>query len=152
MMHDNRHPDETEHEADPVLQRIEEMLVEAFRVEPSADLLDRVHAASVEHLPAPRPLPFTAQTTSRTPLWGRFAVAAALLFSFVLASRLANHPGQPVSSFNTADATAFEVSWLAGDEVEKVDRQVALVLGSMSISSFDDLTGELGVFFPDLGM
>lgn len=71
---------------DPALEQELDRLGRLARTQPG--LASRVFEHSVEHLPAPRSLPFEPLKTSRIATWTRVALAASLLLAFAVAARL----------------------------------------------------------------
>jgi hypothetical protein len=67
-------------------------------------LSERIHAASVEHLPAPQP--FAMPDARPGQVWGRLALAACALLAFAVAARLLLTPTVPTTPDPGAVASA----------------------------------------------
>ncbi len=147
----------------PELQRLDALLGEtcadAVHGMP-AGLVDRIHAASLADLPAPRVLPLvqTATTDRNRSIWGRLALAASVALVASVATWLVRTPAidhspgerrvaESISSFETVLAS----DWRASSDVANYRESVAHLIETSEVTT-GALTGELGSLFPELGL
>ena len=126
-------------------------------------LAARIHAASVDHLPAPEPLALSESSTVH--VWGRLALAACILLAFAVASRMLVAPQPTIDSTGqssgliaseTPGGTQDVFDYDFGSETETDAVLVALIDGGLSghIEAIEGLEGsdEVGAAFaPILG-
>jgi hypothetical protein len=126
-------------------------------------LADRVYHASVGALPVAAPSdrrtkpgrrawqPGLAGTRRDWRLvatgWGRLGLAAALGVAFVVAGVVLEESPAPVG-----EVAAIDMGWLDEDPLDHVDAQVAYILDTGSLSSLDEITGELRSMIASSGM
>jgi len=159
---------------EPELVRLDEALARLARRERAAvpaDLASRTFAASRHELAGGRrlagdgPVPIR-RSVAAAPVasgWaGRLAFAACLGLLCLAGwwtARPAIGPDANEGSM-LADATVspspearlvllHDVPWTVADEVEAIDRQVASLLETGGLSSFDEVRGEIDALFPD---
>lgn len=121
------------------------------------DLVDRVHAASAEHLPAPATLPFAR--AERGWMWGRIALAACALLAFAVAARLLMNSSAPQGPSdrvlaNAAPADVPDLEYALPTESDTVLVTLLDAGRHGRIASIDDLEGSDSVgaaFAPILG-
>lgn len=124
-----------------------------------AGLEDRVFAASVTLLPAPsRSVAGTIgrgsiRTLPRVQWWGRLAMAASVGVAVVIASTLTTGPmEQGVQAEVTVAAYSEVLEAGPFPEPEDGDLAVAHLLRTASLTSYDEVSGELESLISEFGM
>jgi hypothetical protein len=145
------------------LQDVDALLREhARRVDVPRGLEDRVFEASVSNLAGPsigeRRTAVIGVERFRLDRWrkrwgGRVAIAASLGMVFVLAALFLSLPTPtdgPAGGFRLA--SDLNAGWLEEDPRDHEDAYLAYLLDSATISSFDEITGEIEAIVSDYEM
>ncbi len=144
---------------EPELRDLDALLAEQARREPVPDrLADRVFEASVGGLPRRKPLPAAGpaavgwiQILLSSQAWrGRLAMAASLGLVFILAGLFMRGPGKTIDP--PPERSIVLAAWLTEVPSDGDDDEVAHLLDTAALSSFDELTGELDEIIAEFDM
>ena len=156
-------PEPLPREVEPPLRELDlhlaDLAAHVARAAPEG-LEQRVFAASVADLPraavpaggdrlrlVPAPTRRSRRRVLKRSAWSQLALAASLGLAFVLTSVF-----MPDRAVVVNVAAAAELDWLEEEPIDEFDGAVASLLDTATLSSLDEVTGELETLLDDLGM